>query len=178
MTRALNSSTSLPVSLVLIATLAGLLAAMPSQAQTRAALVQSVDEPGRQPYQEKVRIPCTGADQTEATFSTVPAGKRLVLTHIGGFLDTAQGSLPDGLVYSATGGEGVANIRSTEALLAFTGTRGATGASSVRVYFNQAVQAYLPPNDYARMRYTLTSPGDRCAGHAVMVLTGYFVNLP
>jgi hypothetical protein len=74
-------------SIALIA--ASLMAALvmaPSFAQTRAALVKNVDEPGRTPYQAAVEFnPGTGCASSSCnfiSFPVVPAGKRLVVEQV------------------------------------------------------------------------------------------------
>jgi hypothetical protein len=51
-------------------------------AQTRPALVRSVDEPARVPYSHDIAPTCPFANVCEAVFPTVPAGKRLRLTEV------------------------------------------------------------------------------------------------
>lgn len=63
----------------------GLIAALSSTAataQTRPALVRSVDEPARVPYSYALRPTCPFANQCVAEFPVVPAGKRLRLTNV------------------------------------------------------------------------------------------------
>ena len=71
----------------------------PAVSQTiRAALVRTEDEPGRNPYQE--RMPLIGPG-TELDFSVVPAGKRLVVTHVSAqLLNTQSQRNPDFLSLS------------------------------------------------------------------------------
>lgn len=51
-------------------------------AQTRPALVRSVDEPARVPYSHDIRPTCPFLNQCMAEFPVVPAGKRLRLTNV------------------------------------------------------------------------------------------------
>jgi hypothetical protein len=63
----------------------GLLAALASAAataQTRPALVRSVDEPARVPYAYSLAPTCPFLNDCVATFPTVPAGKRLRVTNV------------------------------------------------------------------------------------------------
>jgi hypothetical protein len=160
---------TLPVALVLAASA---LCAPPVLAQTRAAFVQSVDEPGRNPYQETLSdTTCRGTLVCSFNFDTVPAGKRLVLTHISGYVDTAAGTLPNGFVQSGFGGEAYAT-------LAFTGVRGPTSALGTRIFINHPVRAYFGPGESVRGLYHLNGSGDTMSGGALMMLTGYYVNLP
>jgi hypothetical protein len=51
-------------------------------AQTRPALVRSVDEPARVPYAYSLLPTCPFSNVCEAAFPTVPAGKRLRVTEV------------------------------------------------------------------------------------------------
>jgi hypothetical protein len=70
---------------VVLATLAGVLPAREGFAQARAALVRSVDEPARVPYFHTLTATCPFLNQCLGQFPAVPAGKRLRLTRISGF---------------------------------------------------------------------------------------------
>ena len=161
---------TLPVALALVA---GALCAPPVLAQTRAAFVQSVDEPGRNPYQQTLSdTTCRTTTVCSFNFGTVPAGKRLVLTNIIGYVDTGAGTLPTGIVQSLFGG-------SAYATLIFTGVPGSVGALGTRIFINQTVQAYFGPGEPVQGTYTLgINSTDRMSGGAQMMLTGYYVNLP
>jgi hypothetical protein len=84
MTKRLVSFSSV---LLLLATL-GHFYAKPLMAQIKAALVQNVDEPGRNPYLSTAQLApiCVqqGSDNCVLVFAAPPAGKRLVLTNITG----------------------------------------------------------------------------------------------
>lgn len=79
---------------VLVASLACLNAAAPAQAQTRPALVRSVDEPARVPYGGTMTPSCPFSNQCSAAYPTVPAGKRLRVTAIAAHVrsNTSSGS--------------------------------------------------------------------------------------
>jgi hypothetical protein len=77
-------------------TLIGSYTAKPLWAQIKSALVQNIDEPGRNPYSSTVFLSkafpadnCVAA-VCDALFNTVPVGKRLVATNVSGniFLQT------------------------------------------------------------------------------------------
>ena len=161
---------TLPVALALAA---GALCAPAVLAQTRAAFVQSVDEHGRNPFQEThSNTTCRGSAVCSFSFGTVvPAGKRLVLTNISGYADTGAGTLPNGFVTSSFGGPGYA-------FLGFTGVRGPNSALGTRIFINHAVQAYFGPGESLNAVYHVNGSGDAMSGGATMMLTGYFVNLP
>lgn len=148
------------------------LCALPALAQTRAALVQSIDEPGRNPYQEtQSNVTCRGTTVCTFDFATVPAGKRLVLTNLSGYVDTGAGALPNGFVNSSFGGSAYAS-------LAFTGVRGPISALGTRIFINHSVQAYFGTGETPRGTYHVNGSGDSFSGGATLMLSGYFVNVP
>ena len=163
---------TVPAALALAIAAAGAWTALPAAAQTRAALVQSVDEPARNPYQERIfGITCSGMTACSFNFAAVPAGKRLVITHISGFVDTATGVPPQGELES--------NLRgaTNSAHVYFTGVRGLTGgALGTRYYFNQEVLAYFGAGETPNGSYFAFF--DLLSGGAVMMVSGYYVNVP
>jgi hypothetical protein len=167
-----SSSTALKGAALARAATALCLGAASLQAQTRAALVQSIDEPGRNPYQETLSdLSCRNTTVCSFNFGAVPVGKRLVVTHIAGYVDTAAGTLPNGFFSSSFGG-------SVYPTLPFTGVRGPSSALGVRIFINHQVLAYFGPGDSPRGVYHVNGSGDTMSGGALMMVTGYFVNLP
>jgi hypothetical protein len=76
-----------------LAMVVGVFSAGPAIAQAvRAALVSNVDDPGRIPFRSDLFCDFTG-NQCFASSSPVPAGKRLVITHVSGVL---RENLPGG----------------------------------------------------------------------------------
>jgi hypothetical protein len=146
--------------------------AAPAHAQ-RAAIVQSVDEPGRNPYQESIaNTNCRTTQFCNFAFATVPAGKRLVLTNISGYVDTGVGTFPNGIVQSSLGGSAYATLH-------FTGTRGSqAGSLGFRMYINEQVLAYFGPGESISGFYGLSSTTDTFSGGSRLTLTGYYINLP
>ena len=61
------------------------LSATAATAQTRPALVRSVDEPARVPYAHFLAPTCPFGNVCQATFPEVPVGKRLRLTQVSFF---------------------------------------------------------------------------------------------
>ena len=168
----LKSFQALPAALAMAVAALFALGAGPVAAQTRAALVQSIDEPGRNPYQETLSdLTCRGTTVCSFNFAPVPAGKRLVLTHISGYVDTAAGTLPNGFVSSSFGG-------SAYATLAFTGVRGPNSALGGRIFINHGVQAYFGPGESPTGRFHIIGSGDSMSGGALLMLSGYYVNVP
>lgn len=171
MTQAFTSLRGLPAALSIAAGAAASLCAAPAFAQTRAALVQSVDEPARNPYQETIaNVNCRGSTVCNFSFSVVPAGKRLVVTNIAGYLDTSAGGLPNCFLSSGFGG-------SAYATLPFTGVRGPNTAIGGRIMLTHSVLAYFGPGEPVNA-FCQSSVGETLSGGAQIMLTGHFVNLP
>src|ERR1700757_351238 len=111
----------------------------PVLASVRAALVQNVDEPGRNPYQEtEFDLSCSnGANPAcNVDFAAVPAGKRLVVPHVNGFVDVVGGTLPNMFLSSSLGGSQYATVF-------FQGERGTKIPTSTRIVINQPINAYF-----------------------------------
>ena len=144
--------------------------AKPLLAQIRAALVQNVDEPGRNPYQEAQFVTC-GTQNCNFLYAVVPAGKRLVLTNVSGYVDVHGGTLPNTYVQSSFGGSPFATVF-------VPGIRGTVNSNSTRIVYNSQVTAYFGPGEQPSGFYGLFSTSDSFAAGGLMVLTGYYVNLP
>ena len=149
----------------------GVIGATPAVAQIRAALVQNVDEPGRNPYQETQFTICGGPQNCNFTFALVPSGKRLVLTHVSGFVDVRGGTIPNSNVQSSFGGNQFANVF-------FVGTQGTVFTSATRIVYNSDVLAYFGPGENPTGFYGLFSTGDTFLSGGSLTLTGYYINLP
>ena len=67
---------------VLVVGLVAALSSTAATAQTRPALVRSVDEPARVPYAYDLAPTCFFVNSCEADFPAVPAGKRLRITSV------------------------------------------------------------------------------------------------
>jgi hypothetical protein len=145
--------------------------AKPLLAQVRAALVENVDEPGRNPYQETIFATCTGSQFCNQGFSMVPAGKRLVLTNISGYVDVTAGTLPNGDITSSLGGSQYATVF-------FTGVRGTVSSFGTRMVINQEIRAYFGPGETPHVFEGLVSTSDTFSDGANVMLSGYYVNLP
>lgn len=145
--------------------------AAPALAQVRPALVQNVDEQGRNTYQETQFTTCGGTQHCNFTFAVVPSGKRLVLKHVSGFADVVGGTLPNSYVQSSFGGNQYATIF-------FPGTRGTLNTSSTRIVYNSEVLGYFGPGEQPSGFFGLFSTSDSFTGGASLTLTGYYINLP
>ncbi len=166
----LKSFQTLPATLALTVSMVCMMCSSPVAAQTRAALVQSVDEPGRNPYQEALSdLACRGTAVCSFNFAAVPAGKRLVVTRVVGYIDTAVGTLPNGFLQSSFGG-------SAYATMPFTGVRGSISGLGTRIVINSEAQAYFGVGETPRV--TMQLFGDTASGGALIMLSGYFVNVP
>jgi hypothetical protein len=148
----------------------------PLLAQIRAALTQNIDEPGRNPYQESFfayMTNCAAASKfCNFTFSTVPAGKRLVITHVSAYVDVQNGMLPNCNLQSDFGGSQYA-----EAF--FTGVRGPVSAGpSTRIFINQELQLYFGPGETPHGFCGLVSTTDSFSGAGNMELSGYYISNP
>ena len=151
--------------------LTGVFTAKPLLAQIKAALVQNIDEPGRNPYQESQFTVCSGPQNCNFQFATIPAGKRLVLTHLNGWVDVRGATLPNSSVSSSFGGNSFASVF-------FPGTRGTVGGGSTRIIYNTDVLAYFGPGETPSGFYGLFSTTDTFASSGVLTLSGYFITLP
>jgi hypothetical protein len=97
-----NRLLTLAGALALVAVI-GKFYAPPLLAQVRAALVKSVDEPGRVPYQARqTSSQKFGGDAEYAFFPVIPAGKRLVVTHVSGIFNFGKTSPVFVRVFAAT----------------------------------------------------------------------------
>lgn len=165
--------------LLLAAVLAGLFTAghfyaKPVLAQVRAALVQNIDEPARNPYQESFFSylgNCNAGGQfCNFNYSAVPAGKRLVVTNISGYVDVTNGSLPNGVLTSSLGGSQYAQVF-------FTGTREYFNGSNTRIVIDQQVRAYFGPGETPHVFAGLVGSTDSFAGEGSIALSGYYITL-
>jgi hypothetical protein len=134
----------------------------------RAALVENIDEPGRNPYQNQAFTNCSGVqfDDCDLTFTTVPAGKRLVLTNITGFIDTT-GVFPN------------CNIQSHYAdnnfgAVFFSGTAGTAYEGITRYFVNIPTVTCYGAGETPKLD---CSSSDRFIA-VDMALTGYYVSVP
>jgi hypothetical protein len=148
----------------------GAVCAAPVAAQTRAALVQSVDEPGRNPYQERLTDnTCIGSSICRYQFAQVPVGKRLVVTQISGQFDTTGGKPPHGILH--TGGFGP-----TTAFVPISGVLVTDGNFGVRYMINQQVLAYFGAGESVKASFTVHQ--DQFSLVNSLMLSGYYINLP
>jgi hypothetical protein len=157
-----NRLLTLAAALVLVAAF-GKFFALPLLAQTRAALVQNMDERGRIPYQStSINSNCSGTLQCDVFFSTVPTNKRLVITHVDTFVTVNNtGSLINIFVSTATS--------SNRAYPEFTAGPQTAGVSTF--LSSRAVQLYVDAGAAALVHFQAT---DKVFPLSV-TLTGYLL---
>ena len=147
--------------------------AKPLLSQVRAALVENVDEPGRNPYSSTKSLPgiCIGNNACNLFFTPVPAGKRLVVTSITGNIYPLTPGIVHTLTLFATGTGGIQKILVPTFLEAGTIDFGNIVGVSAQL------TAYYEPGDAPRMEVETTTSfiGPRIGS---LTISGYFVNLP
>jgi hypothetical protein len=133
-------------------------------------LVRNMDEPALNPYQEKKFSLCAGEFCNLPDYSVVPAGKRLVITDVSGYVDVQGGTLPNSYLQSSYGGD-------QYAVVFFPLVKGTTSASGTRMVVNQHTMAFFGPGEVPHMFFGLTGTSDSFSGGAQLMLTGYYVNI-
>jgi hypothetical protein len=149
--------------------------AKPLWAQVKAALIQNVDEPARNPFSEDFAIGATapGCAPTYCDLSgnlVVPAGKRLVITNVTGWALTANGvgafvTLKN--VDPATGGGGGA--------IFLPSTVTYYGGSSYIINLNLQLQSYYEAGQ--RIGFYISTNGTFSYQGSSVRVSGYYVNL-
>jgi hypothetical protein len=159
----------------LIATL-GVYTSREAIAQTlKAALVRSVDEPGRVPFSQDAVSSCNAVN-CFSTFAAVPTGKRLVVEHIEGLARATSAATTFGVAELDTSSEGV--NPPTGIPIEFHMTQfGSAGASNVGYGwgFNQLVKAYVDAGSSARVTMSEDVQGTVFFAH--VVISGYLVDI-
>jgi len=155
-----------------LAALAGIgsYTAKPLLAQIKAALVQNIDEPGRNPYLSTIGLQCTNASTCVQDFAPVPSGKRLVVTSITGNLYPASPGIVPILNLFKNGqqvGSGIAVPTFIEA-----GTFSSFNIVGVNAQFN----AFFEPGETPLIYVVATS--NFGLGGGSLTLSGYLVSLP
>lgn len=148
--------------------LLALLPATVALAQPKPALVQSRDEPARDPYQKEVAaapIDCTSSGCVVA-FPAVPAGKRLVVTHISVVAATSDASTTYGVVVLSHAG--VAPSATIYLPIAPMGP----GATNY-FYLSAPITYYVEAGDWPHIQMVLTG-----STSATVTLVGYSIALP
>ena len=146
--------------------------AKPLLAQVRAALIQNVDEPGRNPYQERQYYSFTGfcgLNVCPVNFSPVPAGSRLVITDISGSLKLQGTVSVDEIFLTESAGSGAIRVNVP------TQYEGFANGITFR-QFNSQVHLYVEPGKIPSVEVVLT--GNPGAYVQNISLAGYYIKLP
>jgi hypothetical protein len=157
---------------MLLAGLTCLGAAGAAQAQTRPALVRSVDEPARVPYGGTVTPTCPFGNQCVAEFPVVPAGKRLRVTAIAAVVRSNTSTVPHLLALHRNDSFG-ANIISMVTMPPFGAAYYGSVAST-----SQAVDVMIEAGDKPVLEVGLAAgAGGITGGSTRLTLTGYLVDV-
>jgi hypothetical protein len=141
----------LVLSLLVAAAMLGAFAITPALAQTRAALVKNVDEPGRAPYQHTVDFSpgeCTTPSFCIVEFPAVPAGKRLVVENITVYAAVAEGGAPTLLAF----GDLFVTNQGNRYVLAPAFTQSMTAFGSTFHALDRAVRVYYEPGEIPKVK--------------------------
>jgi hypothetical protein len=162
-------------------TVVGTFTAKPLLAQIKAALVQSVDEPGRNPYSSVGAINCLGGSLNLclAYFTTVPPGKRLVVTNIIGMIYLAT----PGVVTNASLAQAVGPSATSSPLLQFpTSLQAGTFAGDNITGINAAIRTYFESGAQPVIVFGGSTPIDLTGTFGLsassITLSGYYINVP
>jgi hypothetical protein len=162
--------------------LVGAFTAKPLLAQIKAAFVENVDEPGRNPFHVtkyfgllSAGFQCDSNDLCTAFYGVVPAGKRLIVTHVSGLIFCATpGVVAYAEIYDSTSGNPLSFTYMPTVLQ--TGT--VSGSNMIGV--NAPVLAYFNPGDQPTIVFQTTTavsnPG--ALPPSGITVSGYYVNLP
>jgi len=161
---------------VLAAVVSGI-AAAPAVAQlVKAALVQNVDEPGRNPFQVDLPIGSTAPGCGVSLCSipipggfTVPSGKRLVITNITGQVFTTNGNVAGAtLITVVPPSTGVTSV-TLPISVAFL------GGTDYTISFDMAMHSYFESGQTFQL--ILTTSGTFPVTNRAIRFSGYYVNL-
>jgi hypothetical protein len=147
--------------LLLGATVLGM-ASGTANAQAKPALVRSVDEPARQPFQTNL-LPNSSTSNSNAVYYQVPAGKRLVIEYISAQAQDLSGTGGASLTLGTTAG---GNFVSYFVFI---------GATDNRAY-NQATRIYADPGTYVQA-FVFNGSGTTHCGSSLNI-SGYLVDVP
>ena len=156
--------------------------AKPLLAQIRAALVQNVDEPGRNPYSSTVffadqfEFPGNGAKcqgTCRIDFATVPAGKRLVVTSITGNIYVETPGVVSGILLFPLGNALGGTTLNVPTFLQ-AGVQSGSNIIGVNLQFTAYFESGFVPEMFIQPT-TSISPGRNGLTEGVLTLTGYLV---
>lgn len=130
----------------------------PAQAQTRAALVKNIDEPGRTPYQSVIEFNagdgCTSNICNFVSFTPVPAGKRLVVDHLSAMVGVTGGGRPAVTAFSTS----LCTNCNNRALIAGWVDTGFTPVSGVNFWIlDRPLTVYFEAGETPRLKMIATT---------------------
>jgi len=156
-------------------TLAGLTCLAPAgmaHAQTRPALVRSVDEPARVPYGGTLTPTCPFGNQCIAEFPPVPAGKRLRVTAVTAFVRSNTSTVSHLFALHRNDASGL-NVIALWMIPPVTAAYYGAVASS-----NQAVDVFFEAGEHPVLEIGLNAgAGGVTASNVHLTLTGYIVDV-
>jgi hypothetical protein len=162
-----NKLMSLGGALALLAIL-GHYFAKPLMAQVRAALVQNVDEPARNPFLIRLSGSSPGGNFIDVPPFTVPAGKRYVVEHYSAFCSVGSGGFLQAIQVSTdlpTSTPGIFNSGQAYAAGLFYAPAAWVASGDARMYAEQ------------NSPIELEASGGSLAS-CIFTVFGYSVNLP
>ena len=124
-----------------------------------AVLIRDAENPGRQPFSIKLSVPASGL----VNF-TVPADKRLVITHVDAAVTLP--TVPDAIAILST-----ADGADSELVVPFSI---ATGPTSSNRYAVQQVMGFADPGSSVVVDFFVFAGG---TGNALVNIHGYFVDI-
>ena len=160
----------------------GSFTAKPLWAQIKAALVENIDEPGRNPFHANrsftSNLPSPGLEcvnnNCTITYGAVPSGKRLVITNVTGslFVDT-PGSVVSVSLYDSNSNDALASTL-------IPASPAGTVYSSNIIGVNAAVLAYFDAGNEPTVVVSTTTSISQAGfvGTSQIALSGYYINLP
>jgi hypothetical protein len=155
----------------------GAFTAKPLLAQIRAALVQNVDEPGRNPYSSYIFVRPENCVQLTCSvqFDAIPAGKRLVATSVIGTIPVARpGIITFFFLYSPQ------NQNTKPAQWQIPTSLIGTDMFSDRNLFGVSSQltSFFEPNTTPKVDFGTTGSVSDFGVLGSITLSGYLVSLP
>jgi hypothetical protein len=165
-------------------TVAGAFSAKPLLAQIKAAFVENVDEPGRNPFHvvkyfapnlPSPGVQCNSNNICSASYGVVPSGKRLVVTNVSGLVFTATpGVVAYAEIYDGTSDDPLSFTYMPTVLQ--TGT--VSGSNMIGL--NATILAYFNPGDQPTIVFQTTTPISSASAlpSSGITVSGYYVNLP
>jgi hypothetical protein len=169
---------------VAVAGVGGGFTAKPLLAQIKAAFVENVDEPGRNPFHlnnylapnlSSTGVQCNANNICTAFYGVVPAGKRLVITNVSGLIFVATpGVVAYAQIYDSVSGDPLSYTYMPTVLQ--TGT--VSGSNMIGL--NVPLLAYFNPGDQPTIVFQTTTPVSIASAlpPSGISVSGYYVNLP